>query len=348
MIYDLSTGKLESPREGHLEEIVALSFSPDGRWVASGGRDQRAILWDAATGKQLREFPHAGGVSSAEFSLDSKVLATSDDFGVHLWNPSTGDLIAAYGAPLGPGIRRIAVTPDGRSFAVGASDGTVRFVSTKNAENIRPPLKIASLPVRCVAFNDDGRLLAVGTAKGNAYVVDRSTGKITATLEMPSSATVSQVRFLADDRELLTSHDSPDCKIRRWDLKSGEILETFYGHASHVGGLRLRSDKRLMATAGSDDGIVRLWEPRAEMPRAFAYEPELFGWFADQVAFSTDDKFLAVGGGNGMIAVLKLPDPKEDIHAWMAARTIPPGLSRERWLEATRKLNAAGKSASRQ
>ena len=338
LIYDLSTGKLESPREGHLEEVVAVSFSPNGKWIASGGQDRRAILWDAATGRQVREFPHDGAVDSVEFSPDSKVLATSDDFGVRLWDPRTGVLIGAYGGSLGKEIRRIAATPDGRSFAVGASDGTVRFVSTKNAENARPPLRVADAAVRCVAFSDDGRLLAAGAMNGKAFVFDRTTSKITATLESPSTARVSHVRFVAGGQELLASQDGPDGKIRRWDLKSGEILATFHGHATHVSGMRVRYDGRLMATGSAEEGILRLWEPGSETPRPFAYESELFGSFADQVAFSSDGKFLAVGAGNGMIAVLKLPDPKDDIHAWFAARTISPGLSHEQWLTAIRKL----------
>ena len=40
------TSLLQQDVEGHLDEVWALALSPDGRWLASGGKDRRVGVWD--------------------------------------------------------------------------------------------------------------------------------------------------------------------------------------------------------------------------------------------------------------------------------------------------------------
>src|SRR5262249_32151771 len=68
--------RLGSLRFRHGQHIVAVAYSPDGRTIASAGRDGRVVLHDLATGKKLRSFggetPYA---SSVAFAPDGKTLA---------------------------------------------------------------------------------------------------------------------------------------------------------------------------------------------------------------------------------------------------------------------------------
>jgi WD40 repeat protein len=45
-IYEALTGKLRTTLEGHKEQVYALAFSPDGRWLVSGSKDSTVLVWD--------------------------------------------------------------------------------------------------------------------------------------------------------------------------------------------------------------------------------------------------------------------------------------------------------------
>src|SRR5689334_8587707 len=48
--------ELASTLSGHTDPVSSIAFSPDGKLLASGGWDKRVILWDVATGTELRTF----------------------------------------------------------------------------------------------------------------------------------------------------------------------------------------------------------------------------------------------------------------------------------------------------
>jgi len=62
---------------GHTRSANAVAFSPDNRWLASGGKDNVIKIWDLATGNVLRTlYGHTSNVNALAVSPDGKLLAS--------------------------------------------------------------------------------------------------------------------------------------------------------------------------------------------------------------------------------------------------------------------------------
>ncbi|MEH1884517.1 nSTAND1 domain-containing NTPase, partial [Nostoc sp.] len=65
---------------GHANEVSAVSFSPDGKMLASGSDDNTVKLWDTSTDKVIKTLTgHTNSVCSVSFSPDGKMLASGSD-----------------------------------------------------------------------------------------------------------------------------------------------------------------------------------------------------------------------------------------------------------------------------
>jgi WD40 repeat protein/serine/threonine protein kinase len=122
--------------KGHIGVVLAVSFSPDGRFLASasGLRDPVAnrytageiILWDVASGERVKTLTgHEGVIASLAFSAGGKLASGSADRSILVWDLKTGKSlppIVQEGA-----VESLEFTPDGTALLAGSDDGTVRL-----------------------------------------------------------------------------------------------------------------------------------------------------------------------------------------------------------------------------
>lgn len=83
---------------GHTGSIWTVALSPDGKTLASGGRDKTIKLWNIATAEEIRTLTvKDGGIARIAFSTDSKTMASMDgNQNVTLWNVASGVELKTY------------------------------------------------------------------------------------------------------------------------------------------------------------------------------------------------------------------------------------------------------------
>ena len=111
----------------HFYYVHAVSWSPDGKSIASASADTRVQVWDAVTGSNIVTYrKHASKVNAVAWSPDGKRIASaSDDRTVHIWDAATGNTIFTYRGH-SKEVSSVAWSPNGKRIASASYDQTVQ------------------------------------------------------------------------------------------------------------------------------------------------------------------------------------------------------------------------------
>jgi len=282
-IYKTADGTLLQTLAGNEKRIHSLSFSRNGKSLASVGAGRKINVWNPVTGDLNTEITVAAfGIVSVAFGPDDSSLAICMAFGqwVQLYDVSSQKLLRtifeAGSSPLG-----VAFSPDGKHMAVGAVNGVLHVVDTttwkqKYLEGSHRHF------VGEVVFSHDGRtVLSAGddltlrswdlARPGENKIVHESTGHIGLLTYSPDGKTFATYANV-------------------WDAASGKVSFALRGLS--LGKLAYRPDGKLLAAGyGNNHGMgeIRL----SDVTRGKEVHQFLFQGTWNGLGFSADGKTLA-------------------------------------------------------
>lgn len=261
IIWDVKANKLSRTLAVPRDTVVALAFSPNGRCLATGGRDRVVRVFEVNSGRLLLKIPERSqSIKALIFTSDGRRLVSADCNGtVKFRDATSGKLlrtIVRHGPPQIDPMYCMAFGPDGRSFARGCMDGPVELFDN-NSEKVVHTFKGRTVSL---AFSISGRYLAGGGIDDHyndiVNVWDAEAKKL-----LFSQKGHSELIFavaLSPDAQFVAS-GAADGLIRIWDVHSSKLLRTMRGVGPEVKSLAFSSDGRWLASGG-DDRIVHKWD----------------------------------------------------------------------------------------
>lgn len=219
-VWDVETGKLNRALIGHEYYVYGLSWSPDGRALASAGSFDATIrLWDTRTGQPLRVIRGLPSyVVQVTFAPDGKsVLAAGGESGiVTRWDVATSKELGRV--QLGRPILSLSWHPDGRSAALVSQSLAVQILDAE-AMTLSRSVGEAKTGFLSAAWSPDGKTLAAG-APTSTLLFDPE-GKLIRTLGIQGAA----LAWTPDSKFIATASPA-GAQNTIWDAASGTAAKT--------------------------------------------------------------------------------------------------------------------------
>jgi len=291
---------LHATLSSHTDSVTSVSFSPDGKTLASASHDNTIKIWNLTDKKLLQTLTgHKDWVLGVSFSPDGKTIASaSADKTVKLWNrqgktqkfqinPKTltkhSDIV--YSVKFSPNSQEL----------VSASADTTAKIWNRNGEEIRT-LKGHNDEVVSANFSRDGEKIVTGSADDTVKVWSRS-----GTLLNTFRGHQDDVRAVNFSPDGTIASASKDKMVKIWNPNSTPLNKILSGHGDWVYKVSFSADGKIIASASADK-TVRLWRPDGSLFKTLVGHKDSVTW----VDISPDNKTVASASNDQTVKVWSL------------------------------------------
>jgi len=283
-VWNAWTGAAIKPpfKYGDRGDGSATFVSPDGtRAVSVGGPVMR--LWDTQNGKPVAALGETSeGAGAAEFSSDSKVLATTQGESLSLWDAQTGNLLKGPLAQEGT-ISLIRFSPDGTRIAATARS-VVQLWDVRTGKSTGAPLT-HSADVVALRFSPDGRFIATAAHDNSVRVWNAQTGNPVTVALTQSAENSDMLEFAADGKRLLVASAKA---FGIWDIPGAKQLLAPLKQTATISSARFDERGERVVTASSDR-TARIWNAKTG---AAIFEPIVHPTEVRWAGFGPDGRTL--------------------------------------------------------
>lgn len=239
---------------GHSDEVRSLSWSPDGKKLASGSLDTTVRVWNVAAQQTILIYPgHRQGVEAVAWSQNAGLIASGgrDDL-VRIWDSTTGEnQIITPG--LGSEVSSLAWTVDGASVLVGTLGSGLRDITVVDASVA--PIGPKTLDVDTIALSPNGQLLATGLKSGLVTISSVADKRLPPLFNLQRS--VLGLAWSPDSQALAIGGNEQ--KVEILDIATKKVVKS-KTTSSGVNGLAWATDNTNRLAIAQVDGTVGIWD----------------------------------------------------------------------------------------
>jgi WD40 repeat protein/serine/threonine protein kinase len=304
-IWDNATGNLI--RTLPELNVVSLAYTPDGKMLGVGGRDQVAV-WNLETWriifKQTNNFARFR-IAFLSDGTRAVIGKRGGPFGKdggssELWDYSTGELKHAFPESGG----HVAVSQRGEYLATGYTDKSVKIWDPATGRLVR---SIKTGEAEAMALSPDGRILVTSHWGPEVELWNASTGRRIGSLTN-NPCRVWSLAFSLDGKFLVTG--GADQLIRIWDVASLHQVDHLKGHGNEVTSVALSTDGQTLVS-GSKDRSAMLWRIPSDLhPRR---PMTVISNVGPHPVFSPDGCWVAAGDRQGNVAAWDVASLKSKV-----------------------------------
>lgn len=301
-----------SKRLSHDDHVSCVAYSPDGKWLASGGYDATVRIWNAETHEEVQriavatepkeaiEQPPPHWVRDLVWSPKGDVIyACSDGDGIQGWQASDGKRVQHFPQEQQTPIHCLTISADGNLLAAGGTSFAQprrSFVFVWDLKASRKKHHVGVQGVSSLSFSADSKLLAIGEARA-MRLLNVVSGEFEAELQPLMHA--SAIAFSPDGKHLAAADAFGRPRLHLWDVATRQHLRQIGGKNWGTRRLLFSPDSSRLLSVGARGEVQppgNLWEvSTGKLLRAFFDGPNTI----DRAAFSPDGKVIATAGGAG-------------------------------------------------